>query len=46
MDRFIVSGRATSLISTRFEHEFEALVESFAVGQQVVEVALADDGAQ
>ena len=57
IERFIDSGSATSLISTRsmwtpqpsggaVDHQLQALVEVLAVRQQVVELALADDRAQ
>ena len=57
IERFIVSGSETSLISTRsivhapahrgaVDHQLQALVELLAVGEQVVQLALADDRAQ
>ena len=57
MDRFMVSGSDTSLISTRsivhaplhgraVDHQLQALVELLAVGEQIVQVALADDRPQ
>src|SRR5678815_2344194 len=54
IERFIVSGKATSLTSTRSismpqeaaEHHLEPLIEVFPVGQQVVELALPNDRAK